>query len=281
MLSMVGAARDPDRAFGLYYATIYLGASALVVLGAWVVAQYQVAGGYMLLALLLTCIYPIARRVPVTEGSPRRAKHDTSAPTPLVGAVMSLLGYFLFCAGLGGTWAFIERIGHHGGLAAATIGWALAIGPYGSVAGALTAAAVRTRFGRFAPTLVSVGLAVVSTMLLSFATTGAFFAAGVLMFSFAWSLFLACLGGVLAAQDPGGRVIAMSITSQTLGMAVGPAAAGFLVASFGYNAVGLLSVGCYCAGFLLLLPVLAELQERQFESAPYRPTSHTRPLADQ
>ncbi len=169
---------------------------------------------------------------------------------------MSLSGYFLICCGMGGTWAFIERIGDHNGLDATAVAGALAIGPYASVAGALVAAAIQTRFGRTAPTITSIGLLTVSAIVLTHASTQLLYLVGVLTFSFVWSLFFVCLGGLLAAQDRAGRVISMSISSQTLGMALGPAVAGFVVTRFGYEAIAPMAIAFYVAGLAFLLRVL-------------------------
>jgi MFS family permease len=82
------------------------------------------------------------------------------------------------------------------------------------------------------------------------------FASGALLFCFAWSSFLAYLGGVMASQDAVGRIVALSVSSQTLGMAAGPAIAGALADTYGYGAVVLLGIACHVGALILLLPLV-------------------------
>jgi MFS family permease len=157
-------------------------------------------------------------------------------------------------------WAFVERLGVRAGFAQAVIGGVLSVGPLASIAGAATASVLHTRLGRFPPLAGSIGLAVVSVSMLAWGSTILVFTLAVLMFSFVWPLFLAYLGGAMSMLDPAGRIIAMSVTSQTIGMAVGPAIAGVIARHFGYEATAVLEISCFAIAFALLAPLLLTMR---------------------
>ena len=86
------------------------------------------------------------------------------------------------------------------------------------------------------------------------------FGIAVLIFSYIWPLFLAYLGGAMSMLDPAGRIIAMSVTSQTIGMAFGPAVAGVIAVHFGYVAIAVLGLACFAVAFVLLVPLFITLR---------------------
>lgn len=256
IFAVIGGTRDPDRTFGLYYMLTYLGAAMLVPAGSWVLAHFGAGGGYGLLALVLLIVFVAVPRIPhavsMQQGSGDR---PTLPPFPMKDAAMSLSLSLVFWIGLGGVWAFVERLGIAAGVTAATISEALTIGPLLSMAGALSVSVLHTRYGRSLPLLVAIILAIVSVGLVGWGESAAAFTAGVLLFSFVWPVFLAYLGGTMAALDPGGRIVAMSVSSQTVGMALGPAAAGVLAGIYDYAAIAVLGLGCFGVALLLLAPL--------------------------
>jgi MFS family permease len=99
-----------------------------------------------------------------------------------------------------------------------------------------------------------------SVVLVGWASTMTAFTLGVMIFSFIWPLFLAYLGGSMAVLDPAGRIVAMSITSQTIGMAIGPTVAGVIAGHFGYVAIAVLGLVCFALSFALLAPLLLTMR---------------------
>lgn len=262
IFAVIGGTRDPDRTFGLYYMLTYVGAAMLVPAGSWVLAHFGAGGGYGLLALVLLIVYIAVPRIPHGFYQQRESGiHNTLPPFPLKDAVVSLSLSLVFWTGLGAVWAFVERLGVDAGLTSTTISKALTIGPLMSMAGAFTVSLLHTRHGRSLPLLVAIILAIVSVGLVGWGGTTTTFTAGVLLFSFLWPVFLAYLGGTMAALDPGGRVVAMSVTSQTIGMALGPAAAGMLAGTYGYAAI--IVMGLVCFGVALMLLTLLTMRTRR------------------
>ena len=158
----------------------------------------------------------------------------------------------VFWMGVGAIWAFVERIGLEAGIDRLMIGGVLSIGPFASVAGALTASVLHTRFGRVPVLVVAIALAILGAGLIGFGGTAPSFTLGFLIFSYVWPLFLAYLGGAMAAVDPVGRVVAMSVASQTVGMAIGPAVGGIVATHAGYGAITVLGISCFAATFPVL-----------------------------
>lgn len=261
VLAVIGTTRDPDRSFGLYYMTSYASAALLVPAGIWTLAHFNVAGAYILLALVLLVVFVMVHRVPTTfTGLREDGEQHALPPFPMMAAVLSLGLSLLFWIGLGGVWAFVERLGVQAGLDRTSVSGVLSVYPLASIAGALTASLLHTRFGR-APFLVaSLAFAIISVAMVGWASTITVFTLGVLIFSFIWPLFLAYMGGAMAVLDPAGRVVAMSVTSQTIGMAVGPAIAGVLAGIFGYVAIAIMGLVCFALAFAMLPPLLLKMR---------------------
>jgi hypothetical protein len=95
----------------------------------------------------------------------------------------------------------------------------------------------------------------ISVVMLGWVSSRSSFVVAVLAISYVWPLFLAYLGGTMAAIDPTGRVVAMSVASQTLGMAIGPAAAGVAAGYFGYVGIAAMALIC-CTMALVCLGML-------------------------
>ncbi len=256
ILSVIGTTRDPDRTFGLYYMTTYAGMSLIVPGGVWTIGHFGVPGAYFLLALILVPVYAMVFRIPGTVSGLRGGPtNEVLIPFPWMGAVLSLGLSLLYWVGVGAVWAFVERMGVEAGLSKVVIGGVLSSGPLASIAGAATASVLHTRFGRGPLLAISIALGMVSIIMIGWGGTATLYTVGFLIFSYVWPLFLAYLGGAMAVVDPAGRVVGMSVASQTVGMAIGPAIGGVVAGYFGYDAITVLGLIC----FALCFPVLALL----------------------
>lgn len=262
VLAVIGTTRDPDRTFGLYYMTTYVCMALLVPAGIWALARGGVAGGYILLALLLVAVYVMVLQIPGTvtgfrgKGSP--------SPFPWVGGTLSLSLSLVFWVGVGAVWAFVERIGVDGGISKLVIGSVMTMGPVASIAGALTASILHIRLGRGPLLAASISLAIIAVAMIGLVGSATSYTAGFLIFSYVWPLFLAYLGGAMAVVDPAGRVVAMSVASQTIGMAIGPAIGGMVAGHFGYIAISILGI----VSFAIAFPILGALLMRIRQPSP-------------
>lgn len=261
VLAVIGTTRDPDRTFGLYYMFSYASAALLMPLGVWTMIRFHVVGGYILMTLLLCIAYVTAHRIPATYSGLREdgGKH-TLPPFPLMSGLLSLGLSLIFWIGFGGIWAFVERLGVTAGLEHAAIGGVLSLSQVAAFGGAMTASLLHLRFGRTPLLAASIGFAILGVVMVGWASSISVFTIGVLIFGFIWPLFLAYLGGTMALLDPAGRIIAMSVASQTVGMAIGPALAGVLAGMFGYVAIAIMAIVCFTLTLALVPPLMLKIR---------------------
>lgn len=263
VLAIIGTARDPDRTFGLYYLYSYGASALLMAVGSWCLSRFHVQGAYALLTILLLSIFALIKKIPEAlepERKPDALPND--ADTPWIDGMLSLGLSFVFWIGFGALWAFVERLGLRAGLSQADIGTTLSTSQLSAIAGALITSFLHTRYGRF-PLLVStIILSIISVVLVGWSHGAAGFVTGVLLLTFIWPIFLAYLGGLMATIDQAGRVVAMSVTSQTLGMALGSAMGGVLAGQFGYGAIGLMGLVSFGSSFIFLMLLAHRLRLR-------------------
>lgn len=257
VLSVIATTRDPDRTFGLYYMTCYAGAALLMTGGAWTLTHFHVRGIYIYLAILLFLVYITVNAIPRSfTGLQSDNKVQILPLFPLVEGGLCLGISMLFWVGLGAVWAFLERLGHQANVSHEDIGYVLTFYAVAGFAGALSASMLHTRFGRIQMLTASITGAVISVCLIGWAPGLLSFASGVIIFTYIWPLFLTYMGGTMAAIDLEGRVVAMSVTSQCIGMALGAAIGGVLSERYGYISIPVMSLVCFILA-LVLLPLLA------------------------
>lgn len=265
VLATIGTTRDPDRTFGLYYMLTYFSSALMMPAGLWAITHYAVPGGYALLAVVLAIVYVTAWRIPAAPPTLIRTAGSAHLPPfPLMSSALVLGVSLCFWMGMGGVWAFVERLAGAAGMDTLDIGSVLSIGPLFSVAGAFTASVLHTRFGRFPILVATVATGAAGTIMVGIVHQPLAYTVGVLAISYIWPMFLAYLGGAMSAIDPSGRVIAMSVTSQTIGMAVGPAFAGVIAGRYGYEGIAVLGLVCFMATF----PLMALLHNRNRTALP-------------
>jgi len=251
VLSTIGRTPDPDRTFGLYFIFSYLLAAAFFPIVSATILHFGADGSYYALALILLSVFVSVRMIPDSPIARPTIRGDLP-PFPFKQAGMSLAVSVFFWIGNGAVWSFTERLGIRAGVTPLQIGTILAFGQLASIAGAGTAAFVNTRFGRLGPTFAAIALSIFSLAMIGTGSTPAY-VAGALVFSFAWTLFLTYLNGLMSAQDSAGRVVALSVTSQTVGMAIGPSVGGALVASYGYQSIPTFGIAAHLVAVALLV----------------------------
>lgn len=253
ILTILGTTKNPDRTLGFYYFMSYISAALLMPLGIWVVSHLHIQGAYALTALLLFVTYFTAHRIPATVAGLRGDEVSRQPPPfPMTVAVLSLGISVFFWVAMGALWAFVERLGLQSGLTEGEIGNALTVGQLAAIAGALTASLMYARIDKAMFLVMSIVLAMLSISLIGWGSSTYYFKLGVLVMNFSLPLFLAYLGSMMAALDSVGRIISLSVTSQTSGMAIGAALGGVLAGQFGYMAIATMGVVCLIVCMILL-----------------------------
>lgn len=254
ILATLGTSRDPDRMFGIYLMSAYVFAVLLFPLASTVIGRWGAGGAYTLLAAIISVVLLISRTIP-DACVQQLSRSDVLPPVPRLEAGCSLAVSVAFWIGNGAVWAFVERLGLKGGATSMQIAAVLSFSQVAFMAGAAVASALHTRLGRTLPLVSAMVITIIGLMLIGWGHGAPIFTAGVTIFCFAWPLFLAYLNGTMATQDPAGRIVALGVTSQTVGMAIGPIVAGILANRLGYAAVVAMALTSYSVAIALLVPL--------------------------
>jgi predicted MFS family arabinose efflux permease len=252
-LAVIGDMPDPDRAFGFAIATLVTLTMAALLLLPVSISAWGPVGVLVPLALFALVVIPAATRIP--SGTSRTPQEAASADATPVAPVLLALGVqVLWYTGVGGVWAFIERIGTSSGIGLAPIGSALAIGMGLGAAGALLASAVSDRWGRLPMFSVAMFAQVIALYVLTTHLAWSAFLLAAILFNVSWNFALPFLMGAIAARDPSGRFTVLIVAAQGLGVAVGPVIAGFLISGTGLAAVSYFGiVACVLSALLFIV----------------------------
>lgn len=229
-VAALGDNREPDRAFGLAQAVQGVMMLAAFFAAPWLIQAWGVGTLYAMLAAAAVLMMVTLRWYPA-QGRVRTQATDGHAPgaSHLALIWLGLFASVIFFINVFGFWAFVERMGQAGGLAAETIGLALGVSQIAAIGGALAAAWVGSRYGRYLPLLlVLVGqTACVFALLRSFGPTVYFLSAG--LFQALFIVGVSYQMGAIAKLDTRGRFLVMMTGAQGLGAAIGPAVAAALI----------------------------------------------------
>jgi predicted MFS family arabinose efflux permease len=259
----VAASKKPDRLFGMYFAVSTALGTLLLVFLPPVISTHGYAGGYAVLGVIALVSIPLViwlPRPPLPDIA-RRDSVGTVAAQAM--AIPALIALALIAASDYGTWTFMERIGANAGLTPQGIGNALAVATLaGSLAAAL-AAWIGIRLGRLMP--ITVSFSIMMSVVVALTSSERPESYVLLLIAWASAVFVAYtyVMGTLAAADQSGRLSAIAAGTRSVGGAVGPAAAGLMVASSGYRQLGYM-VAVWCAlGLVLSLPLAIRLSRQR------------------
>lgn len=258
-LASIGQTRDPDRVFGLWIvAQLIIGAAGLALFP-HILALWGFQSIFIVLAAALFALSFFVSPLPVSGAGGK----VTAAQSPealikyrLIFAACGILGVLCFYIGQSSIWAFLGRIGVAYQLDAEFISYALSLSSFAGIAGALSASALTSRWGRFLPSTVGFGIILLSLVLLlsKLSDTGYMLAA--CMFQFALTFTLPYLLGSITAIDSTGRIILLANIMIGGGLALGPAIAGSLIGSGGYQPVVWLGFAFMSLCLVFFLPLV-------------------------
>jgi predicted MFS family arabinose efflux permease len=235
----LGATRRPDRNFALaLFAQVGLGIAGYLVLPP-LLPDAGMATIYLPLAGTAALALPLLGALPPGPGGMARA---TAAPDPDPGpdpataaraapaAIwLALCCQFVWFLGLGGLWAFLERIGDGAGLGPEAVGGAIASGMAVGLLGAFAAALLADRFGRTGPFTAALTLQLLAMLLLGDVGGLTAFVVAVALYNGTWNFALPYLFSLAAAVDRLGTRVVLLATAQTVGLTFGASLAGLLV----------------------------------------------------
>lgn len=260
-LGLIGQLKNPDRVIAIaiifQVLSLAVGMVGVPLLMAW----WQLPGVTIALALLFSTGFLLLHLLPerVAVEAARGASPDGFRFLP--GALLASL--IVFSVGLGGVWAFMERIGSSAGFSMVDIGNALAVSGLVGGLGALVAALLGTRLGRLLPIVFALSLEIVTCFLLATRNDWYSYLLAIALFNFCWNLTLPYLMGAIAASDVSGRFMVLIPAAQTGGYALGPLLVGLIMVGDSYQTAAWISM---CVFFLCLLMVVPLL--RKIPAAP-------------
>ena len=263
-LSIIGTTGNPDRVFGLWVTgQLVFGALGLFLLPS-LLPLLGYGFIYLLIAVLIVGLLFMLRflpqqRSPVSGRESVQNSHYERSPCLLRWAAAGLLSIFICYAGQYGVWAYLDRIGSTIGLAPDNIGKALSLATIVGIVGALGAAALHSRFGRFLPVALGSIVSIISMFFLLGDFDYAQYVAAACGFSFTFNFILPYLMACVVNVDMTGRLIVLSNIASGGGLGVGPAMAGILQHQSGYNAVIWTGIG-FTVLSLILVARLATLK---------------------
>lgn len=271
--SLLGDTAQADRNFGLLIgAEVFLQVIMFALLPRYIAvygvdAIYSVLAASAVIALLLSALIP-------DQGG----KHDLEHGGGKGKLRLPALGLFataLFFAGIMLVWSFIERLGIARGFGSAEIGEALSISGAVSLLGALLAAVLADRLGRVLPMLAGVVGILLSYWVLATQHSYLGFVFAVSLMAVFWNFWVPYQMGAVAAVDLGGHYTVLIPFAQSLGVAVGPAAAGRILTGDDFMPLIVYSVFFLVVCMALFLPLLRTTKSNTAaRDAEYLESSH-------
>jgi predicted MFS family arabinose efflux permease len=250
-MTSLARARSPGLAFA-FYVTAEVGIAALVT--ASLPGALAALGGH---APFIAIAAVAAAALLATPALPR-----FTAPiqawnwrqlTPLPAAASwAIVALFLFFAGQGALWTFLEPIGQSRSIDQPSIIRALTLINFAGLAGTFGIGALAHRVNPLAALLCLSGIALVSVLTLFNTHTSTAFIVSTCGFYFAWCASFPFQFSLIARADAGGTASAVVSAVDALGLAAGAALAGWGLPHAGVSGVGwlwaagtILGVSCY------------------------------------
>ncbi|WP_248749728.1 MFS transporter [Pseudomonas sp. MWU15-20650] len=231
-LASAATTANPSRVYGLWVmGQLVVGAIGLAVLPS-LFERYGLNACYLILAVLMALLLPLARSFPCGSPPPR-VTDALSLPGSRWKAALGVGAVLAFYVSLGGVWTFIGALGAGAGISPQHTGQVLAVATMMGIVGAASASLMGPRLPRVALLLVGYALMAAAVVLLLGQPALLRFALAALLFKFTWTFILPLVLACLADLDHSGKLMNASNLVIGGGLAIGPAIAGRLIETSG------------------------------------------------
>jgi predicted MFS family arabinose efflux permease len=255
----VASCVDPDRFYARVAVFASLVAAVLLAGIPYPTARWAHQGAFATVAAVAVLSMPLLLWLPGIP-MPDMKRPAAGAGWGRGGRVLAvLLAVGVINVGQGAVWAFGERIGNHVQMSADSIGLTLGVATIAGISGGALAARLGTRFGRTAPVLGGLVLLGLSGAAVAASTNAAQFVGAQIAFGCTFLFATPYFMGTAAALDVQGRVAAAAGGTSLLGAAIGPVAAGSMVAWGSYPALAWLMLFVTLVAVILVWPVVRRL----------------------
>jgi len=266
--TLLGDRANPARSTGIYFSFNVLGGAVGLLVVPLVVKALGAGGLFAVLAITGLSGLPVALFGLPNEGRPQNDLAHQAAAASWATLVI-LAGIALFNFGMGGIWAFVERIGLETGLAGERVGQILSLTYLVSMLGSAAAAWQAERFGYLGPYIGGTGILCAALAFLVLIPSASVFVLALVLINFGWNYCLTYQFSAVFHHDRSGRMAVFIILVQACGLMFGPGAAGTLAQTAGYDAAILLA-GTSCIASVLLFVLAPRLQDRTAPEAEAR-----------
>ncbi len=282
MAATIAGMAAPDRVFGGFTVMTLLLSAGGFLLSPWLMDIAGAQGIFLLIATMtlpgLLCNAWFPRTAPA---SVKQSIYPSSSPGLLTPSTFAAVGgVILFYLAVGGFWPFVNQLGLERGLSAATVSSILAGSQVWGALGALIPLLLGILWGRAIP--IACALLLMAGCLLSLAllSPGSTFvyAFAVQAYMAAWLVFFPYMMGVMAELDPKGRLASLNYTLQNFGFTAGPALAGLLISSGGYNTLLWIGMICHLLCLVLMGPVAWKIDNLSRRASRSTQNEHTTAL---
>ncbi len=250
----IASSRNPESLTGHVYAYVVLLLALLIYLVPWILSGGYHRALFSLFAILTFLGILLLLKLPSGQVQQQQIFDIKTGINSYRLVAIFLTGEFLYLAGVGTVWSFIERIGLSVGMTSHDVGFYLSLGMLVSVAGSFTAGFIGMRLGRILPlaggailTAAAGGLVPDSIDVVSYVTW-------MFVFLFLLSFVLPYVIGTAASIDRSGRLATAAFAVQVLSYGAGAAIGGRVVEHFSLSSLSIIgSTGPVLAACFFLI----------------------------
>ena len=236
----IASSRNPESLTGHVYAYVVLLLALLIYLVPWILSGGYHRALFSLFAILTFLGILLLLKLPSGQVRQQQIFDIKTGINSYRLIAIFLTGEFLYLAGIGTVWSFIERIGLSVGMTPHDVGFYLSLGMLVSVAGSFTAGFIGMRLGRILPlaggailTAAAGGLVPGSIDVVSYVTW-------MFVFLFLLSFVLPYVIGTAASIDRSGRLATAAFAVQVLSYGAGAAIGGRVVEHFSLSSLSII-----------------------------------------
>ena len=262
----IANAKQPEKIAGMMN-VMFTGMLLLLMLlltflsGAW-----GLQGVFLGLVLTTLIFFLMLMRMPQraikSDSALSSAKTDNRVIFSVAGIAIFAV-FFMFTLRDSMAWGFTERIGTELGYTLAEVGAFLSLGGFIGLLGPVLVTVIGFKFGVKLPLLIGLAFAGLTTYSVFLSVeTPHLFEITVLSFTATYFFAISYLTAYAATLDPDGRIVAASGSAMVLGVAAGPALAGYLIESGGY------ALGAQATLLLIFAMIIAAIVSLKWSLKP-------------
>lgn len=256
-LVTLGAAKNPDRYFAV---GIGMTIALSVCVFLWLPSVIESTGLYVVFLFhgaVALCALPSVAWL-IHGESAKHGEQENHAVQSYGPLFLCFAAFFCFTIAEGGVWSYIERIGDSAGLSTEYVGQVLAMSQVASLAAAILATVLSTRFGRSFPIGFAILIFIVGLVLLLQPNSSNYMIAACLT-QFAYIFVIPYMLLMCVELDPSRHYVVLTTAFKMGGFSVGPAVVAMFLGGSGYSLVSWIGIFFLVVCSALVLPLAFKL----------------------